>query len=778
MRKIFLLLLSTFCMYGVYAASDTIYLEFDHFSQGPKYYNSGDWYVVLENEEDWEVYLNWKAPKNNYTGTFGLNKFLDDYSYIFTPENRGNGGIHFKDITMTIAVEEINPMLEQIELNATITGTDGKIYKVHATHEVINAKDEVEVSILNANMEIESDAYTMSGKSADWDIALKVNSPSVIGSYTALEYFDLSASRFVYQGKAITPLQLEAQVGVGYLVDSVLAYMAQCNMLGNDTVIYHMLLAAPFSAPIDTVDVKCANMRVDDTYAEVYNMMTIAASNDEYDLQIMYKDNVLRERTYTEALAQVYVTDKHTGNQVESLTTKIHVKKLASGEYTVSGVARCTNNVVYNIELAWVVPTTTDTIALLFDKTARASYYPQMNNDLLLINSNDRYTLNLNVVGATLGDEFTMEHISEYYTSLSDNEQKVDIELAQIDGTIYQSGDTTWIKAKMVGFDAKLYDVQLWYAVATPRDTVELTFNDVPFTNHLEEGYYQLIAYSEDQTRMVSFTPASHEVEGIFVNDGMFGRFGEGQYDFFNDYTYIQEWNAQTREYDTYTVEKGELAVSISPDGVITARAEVIAEDNKLYRITMYSQYKRPHLDYDSQEGNIERVYGAEDDIVIEDHTQSDGYIVFQATAQDLSDMMVLYIFANNIDREITIPAGEYPINHSLQTGTVLASTGANEDNTVAPSLYASLMDGYLDQLYFFVDGTVTVEKVNGKIRLEVNAVNSYDVPVHVVYDAQSTDVKDIEQTSTDMNKVIRNGHLIINHQGKEYSILGVEINN
>jgi hypothetical protein len=258
----------------------------------------------------------------------------------------------------------------------------------------------------------------------------------------------------------------------------------------------------------------------------------------------------------------------------------------------------------------------------------------------------------------------------------------------------------------------------------------------------------------------------------------MFGRFGEGQYDFFNDYTYIQEWNPTTREYDTYTVEKGELAVSISPDGVITAQADVICEDTKLYRITMYSKYERPHLDYDSQEGNIERVYGAEDDIVIEDHTQSDGYIVFQATAQDLSDMMVLYIFANNIDREITIPAGEYPINHSLHTGTVLASTGANEDNTVAPSLYASLMDGYLDQLYFFVDGTVTVEKVNGKIRLEVKAVNSYDIPVHVVYDAQSTDIKDIEQTSTDINKVIRNGHLIINHQGKEYSILGVEINN
>ena len=776
MRKIFFLLLSIFCLQGVYAAADTIYLEFDHFTQGPKYYNSGDWYVVLENEEDWEVYLNWKAPKDDYCGTFRLNKFLDDYSYIFTPENRENGGIHFKNIIMKIGVEEINPMLEQIELTATITGTDGNIYKVHATHEVINANDEVDVSILDAEMEVEEDAYTISGKNTEWDIALKVNSSSIIGSYTALEYFDLSASRFVYQGKAITPLQLEAQVGVGYLADSVLAYMAQCNMLGNDTVIYHMLLAVPFSAPIDTIDVKCVNMRVDDTYAEVYNMMTIAASNEEYELQIMYKDNVLRERTYTEALAQVYVTDKQTGNQVESLTTNVYVKQLHAGEYTVYGEARCTDNVVYNLDLAWVVPATTDTIALRFDHTARASYYPQMNNDLLLINSNDRYTLNLNVVGAELGGDFTMEHIGEYYTSLVDDELKVDIELAQVEGTMYQSGDTTWVKAHMVGFDAKLYDVQLWYAVPMPTDTIELTFNDVPFTNHLEEGYYQLIAYTDDQTRMVSFTPASYEVEGTFVNDGMFGRFGEGRYDFFNDYTYVQEWNPKTREYDTYTIEKGELVVTLSPDGVITARAEVIGEDAKLYRITMYSKYERPHLDFDSEDGAVERLYGAEDDIVIEDHTQDKGYIIFQATAQDQSDMMVLYFFADKVDGEVTIPQGVYPINHSLMLGTVLSSTGANEDNTVSPSLYSTLKDGYLDQLYFLVDGTVTVEKVDGQLRLEVKAVNSYDVPVHVVYDASATAVENTVVENNKVCKVVQEQQLLIIKDGVKYNIWGYEV--
>ena len=780
MRKIFILFLSVFCLQQAFAAADTIRLEFDHFAQGPKYYNSGDWYVVLENEEDWEVYLNWKAPKDDYTGRFMTNKFLHDYSYIFTPENRENGGIHFKNIVMRIDTEDVTPLLQKIELNATITGTDGNIYIVHATHELLNAKDEVDVEILNAEMEVEDDAYTITGKNSDCDIALKVNSANVIGTYNNMGYFDLDASRFVYQGQEIVPLQLEAQVGVGYLADSVLAYMAQCNMLGMDTVIYHMLLAVPFSNPVDKVDVNCMNMRVDDTYAEVYNMMTISASNADYEVQIMYKDNALRERTYTEAQAQVYITDTQTGVQVESLTCKIEVERSNTGDYQVHGEARCTNNVVYNLQLAWAVPEAIDTVALRFDKSARASYYPQMNHDLLLINSNERYTLNLNVVGVELGGAFTMEHVGEYYTSLYDKEQGADIELAEISGRLYQLGDTTWMEAEMVGFDEQLYDVQLWYAVPTPTDTVELVFEDVPFGNHLEEGYYQLIAYTDDQLRMVSFTPASHEVEGTFVNDGVFGRFGEAPYDFFNDYTYVQEWNPQTRQYDTYTVEKGELVVSMAEDGSITAKAEVICEDAKCYRITMYSQYERPHLDYDTEEGNVERAYGVEDEIKIDDLTLSEGLIVMQATAQDQSDMMVLYFFANEADKQVTIPAGVYPINRSLMAGSVLASTGANEDNTVSPSIYATLTDGYLDELYFMVDGEVMVENKDGHLRVEVNAVNSYGVPVHIVYDGTpvNTAVENTHSQSpmTHSHKMLRNGRLLIMKNGAIYDITGATI--
>ena len=116
-------------------------LEFTKFAKEPKYYSSGDWYVVLENEDDWEVYLNWKAPKSNYCGTFYTKDFLHDYSYIFTPDNRQNGGVHYKNITMTISIVEVNPALDNIVLDATILGSDGNTYIIHATYEIIKDKE-------------------------------------------------------------------------------------------------------------------------------------------------------------------------------------------------------------------------------------------------------------------------------------------------------------------------------------------------------------------------------------------------------------------------------------------------------------------------------------------------------------------------------------------------------------------------------------------------------------------------------------------------------------
>jgi hypothetical protein len=86
------------------------------------------------------------------------------------------------------------------------------------------------------------------------------------------------------------------------------------------------------------------------------------------------------------------------------------------------------------------------------------------------------------------------------------------------------------------------------------------------------------------------------------------------------------------------------------------------------------------------------------------------------------------------------------------------------------------LTDGYLDALYFLVDGIVKVEKVDGKLRLEVKAVNSYDVPVHVVYDASATAVENTEVENNKVCKVVQEQQLLIIKDGVKYNVLGCEV--
>jgi PHP family Zn ribbon phosphoesterase len=79
--------------------------------------------------------------------------------------------------------------------------------------------------------------------------------------------------------------------------------------------------------------------------------------------------------------------------------------------------------------------------------------------------------------------------------------------------------------------------------------------------------------------------------------------------------------------------------------------------------------------------------------------------------------------------------------------------------------------------LWLLVDGTVEVTKTeDGKPYLEVNAVNSYGVEVHIVYDGTTTSLEDIDRPTDNTCKVLRNGQLLIIREGKTYNMVGTEM--
>ena len=78
--------------------------------------------------------------------------------------------------------------------------------------------------------------------------------------------------------------------------------------------------------------------------------------------------------------------------------------------------------------------------------------------------------------------------------------------------------------------------------------------------------------------------------------------------------------------------------------------------------------------------------------------------------------------------------------------------------------------------MYFFVSGTVEVKNKQGKLYMEINALNSYNVPAHIIYDASlATDVDEV-LLSDKVQKQLKNGQLVILRNGESYNILGARL--
>ena len=153
-----------------------------------------------------------------------------------------------------------------------------------------------------------------------------------------------------------------------------------------------------------------------------------------------------------------------------------------------------------------------------------------------------------------------------------------------------------------------------------------------------------------------------------------------------------------------------------------------------------------------------------------------DGYGIIQLIIADAYYAVDFYFNADAMDPTIGVPAGVYPINPSFDSGTVLACKGVLPDGP-AQSYFCGLdAEGYLDplQLYCLVDGTVTVENVDGKLKVEVDAVNSYDVPVTLHYVAAgATAVENVNKDNTQVAKRLVNGQLLIIRNGETYNATG-----
>lgn len=762
------------------AQNEAITLNYDAFAGMMYYEEEGQWWIGLSCD-DWSrdeyghnLNLEWNAPADNPCGTFTIADFDYDYTHLTTPFSYGS--IHFSEITMTLSHEKVNANLERYTLTATLVGEDGNTYYVNAKHETIIPKGEASSVILDATLTPGDWDFTLEGKNDDLDIKLVINNSDVIGVY-GINMVDWDNSAITFKGATITPLTFKAIVNLAtHTEDGSLAYVTEVLMMGNDTIDYHFVIAAPLPAPSDTIELSAIDLTVDDSWAVMFGSVDFYASTEEFSIRGGWQAEFLEEGTYEAAI----FLDDADFNTITSLQAQVQVIN-DMGNWAIEGTMLGNDNKIYNLHLKWDVPEQTDTVLVSFENPAKAKFYPHLDNDIQLYNENELYSASINVADVALGEDFDQSAMNSYFSYL-EIKDGTPLNIAEvINGKLYQVGDTTKIEADYVTFNGVLYQVRLWYVAPTPTETVHLNIPEAEFILDFDyNGVYNLVGYTDDEQTAVVFTIYATEkgdIPGTFVNDGKFGEFGEGQYEFDASNSYIGKWNAEMEMYDLYYVQKGQVVVELDENDHITLTASVVAEDAIQYEIEMASTYEEPHLEFDSESDPVDRVYGASATLTITDYTADNFLISVMILDEVVGDVTSLYFMMSEPGTDHLLPAGTYPINDSWFDYTVLASTGIEYDGSVMPSYYAGYSEGWLvEPFYFFVSGEVVVSYDNDDIRLEINALNSCNIPVHILYDVKgSTGIENVAGEAA-AAKRIANGQLLIIRDGNTYNALGVQL--
>lgn len=770
-----------FHIIGTYTQQETVTLNFSGFSTFGYDSKYRDWFMRIEGtdpsqpEYGYKVELAYYAPANNGFGTFTSadNQINMADSYIHTP----SGDVLFGEVTLTVEQKKVSDNLTQTIANAQLLGKNGVTYIVTCIHNSITPTKQITAEISNTTLSRTEDTFTLEGMNDNTEATITINSNKLVGKY-AMKHIDLQQTYFFYNEQKLDILSIQAEVTTELKNDD-LACVANVALLTRDTILYVIKMTNTFPAPTEYVDIKATNLIVTDALSEELGVVSFDAKNDQYIISGAWVDIEAQEGSYSKDDLSIELQDIQNNQTVYSLDATIHVMLDEFGRWTIYGTMRGDNNVVYNLDLNYVVPTPKDTVIVRFDHAAKAIFTPDMDNDLLFENEDERFYASINVRNIPMESTFSILDVDREFCGVKDSIAGTYTELADINGTLFQVGDTTIMQAELISMDATLYDIELWYVVPTPIDTVTLSFPVTFGDMRNEEGYYQLYGPSSDTTYIVAFSPLSQDIEGTFVNDGLFGKFGAegGRMEMEYRNTYIAKME------DDYVtaimpLETGTMTITMDDDGNITAVAEAICADSVYYHITMTAHYEREYLRGDMPTGSVDKVYTAADILSTMDKSEEEGWIYLAIGAADQSDLMAMHFLVDSTDADILIPEGEYKINKSFRPGTILGNAGPDDQNQISTPFYATAdAQGYLNEIYMWVKGTVTVAKKNGKLYLEVNAFNSYDVPVHIIYDGSiSTALPNIQYPISNTHKYIRNGQLIIRKNGVEYNTQGMKL--
>ena len=755
-----------------------------------------EWYFVLRNERYQFIFdiVNNVKPET-MAGTYTEQDLEEWFSWCMFPE--ANGDTHYyKTCDLTIKEEKVSDHKTKYIVDALILATCGiggeeyGYFKVHAEHEIVVAKSHTDVALYNCTIEPEEDRWSINGKDSEVEVDLTFFTETGVEGYYSHKIMDDENSKIVHKGVEKGIMELDGIIYGAENIYGSLTYIFMFEALTTDTCFYNVAMEAPV-LPKDTIEITSTSAIINDMYGVSDQTILVDASTAEYEINAAYNaTSITTPAEYPTGSSYVYLTDLKTGQQIESIVCNLKITGNKVDGYQVEIRMFGTDYKYYIMHLSYGVPEVQETKVLDFKENSKTMYYiDQLGlKELQIANFDGEYSASFDIlyIDQVMDGEFDMSNMFEEQTFLihhvvEDGEvYDVPVKFAEFGGKIWQKNDTTYLTASILGFDSIQYEISMFYTVPTPTETVKYDFNGlgddvVDLTNAVtSSGIFILDAMSADGLLMAKVNVeriTTKSVEGTFYNDGKFDHS-----DFYPVDTWVKVWNATTKEYDEYSVQKGTMTVEVE-DNILTAVASFICDNAVQYDLTFKTEYTRERIPWDKEE-DLE--YTFEADAIVEVIDWIEDYRIIELfmlpTDESLvADFYFIVDYTTELDPEIGVPAGVYPINDSWNSGTTLACQGILPDGP-APA-YVCFVDeeGYLDpeNLWCLVDGTVTIEKVDGKMKLEVDALNSYDYSVKLHYNPVQSAVEDITTSNTNISKRIINGQLVIIRNGQAYDATG-----
>ena len=780
----------------------TSFYEKDH----PYFYEPSEWYFTLRNERyqfNFDIVKN--TNPNSMAGTYTEKDLEEEFSWCMFPE--ANGKTHYyKTCKLTIQEEKASANLTKYIVDAVVLATKGiggeeyGYFKVHAEHKMVVAKTKLDVALYNCTIEPEEDRFRIAGKDKDMEVDLTFFTETGVDGYYSHKLLDDENSKIVYKGNEQGVMELE---GVIYGAENIyggLTYVFMFEALTTDTCFYNVAMEAPVVAK-DTFEITSNNTIINDAYGMTEQTILVDASTGEYEINAAYNDSrITTPAEYPTGSSYVYLTDLKTDQQIESIICNLKITGNKKDGYQVEIRMLGTDYNYYIMHLSYGIPEAKETKTLDFKNNSKTMFY--IDNlglkELQMANFDGEYSVSFDIlrIDQVMDGEFDMTNMFEEQTFLihhiNNDGDKYDspVRFAEFGGKIWQENDTTFLTASILGFDSIQYEISMFYTIPTPTKTVKYDFNGlgddiVDLTNAVtSSGIFILDAMSADGQLMAKVNVeriTTKSIEGTFYNDGKFDH-----NDFYPTDTWVKVYNTTTKAYDEYSVQKGTMTVKVEND-IVTAVASFICDNAVQYDFTFKTEYVGERIPWDEEEEELDYTFEKNSNVNVKDW-RPDGYRIIELFMVDADETIAAdfyFIVDANVaaDPDIVIPEGVYPINASWQSGTTLASSGILPDGP-APS-YVCFVDenGYLDPegLYCLIDGTVIIEKVDGKLKVVVDAVNSYDVSVKLQYEGPVVvsveNVNAEKNTDTKASKRLVNGQLLIIRNGNTYNVTGAQIN-